>query len=281
MVRLRAANLCVAIALLLAGCANPPGSSAAIPTDEAAIAATPIPGEATYGPSESNSTTSRPVIVPSPTPKPLEGKKIGIDPGHQSKANMTTEPIAPGSGVKNTKVTGGTQGIATGISEQQFNLELALILQDLLMEYGAEVYMTRTTADVNISNAERAQLVSQNGCSAWIRIHADGSDDRSVSGMSMLVPNSKYLSEELCDESSLLGECIIEGVIEKTGARSRGLIERSNIAGFNWSEIPVCLIECGFMSNAREDRLLAQKDYKMKIAEGIAEGFVKYYNSLE
>lgn len=282
-----AAVVCIALSLLLAACTNLPQAGAANHSYAALYGSSGMNAAgAERIPKSPVSTapptfTPRPAIIASPVPNPLAGVKIGIDPGHQLRANMGSEPIAPNSDIRGNKVTGGTKGIVTGISEHVFALELALILKDILEDCGAEVFMTRTTADVNITNVERAQLVNESGCSSWIRLHADGFYDRKASGVSMLIPSTQYSSRELCDKSKLLGKCILDRVAEKTGARNRGLIERSNISGFNWSQIPVCLIECGFMSNANEDRLLAQDSYRRKIAEGIAEGFAEYYSSIQ
>jgi N-acetylmuramoyl-L-alanine amidase len=72
------------------------------------------------------------------------------------------------------------------------------------------------------------------------------------------------------------GAYILYRIIAKTGAVNRGIIERSDLSGFNWSEIPVLLIEAGFLSNPREDIFLNSDDYQNRIARGIFEGIVSY-----
>jgi N-acetylmuramoyl-L-alanine amidase len=75
--------------------------------------------------------------------------------------------------------------------EEEFDeltLQVALKLEEILMERGFEVLMVRTSNDVNISNAERAAVANDAGADAFIRIHANGSEDGSVNA-TRLGPN--------------------------------------------------------------------------------------------
>ena len=96
-------------------------------------------------------------------PKPLSGVKIGIDPGHQAKGNNQKETVAPNSKKTKPKVSSGTAGVKTRIPEYKTVLEISLKLREALEAQGAEVYMTRETHDVNISNQERAKMMNAIG----------------------------------------------------------------------------------------------------------------------
>ena len=56
---------------------------------------------------------------------------------------------------------------------------------------------------------------------------------------------------------------------------NRGVIERSDLTGFNWSKVPVVLIEMGFLSNPEEDSLLNDSSYQEKIAQGLCNGILE------
>src|SRR4051795_4922764 len=69
--------------------------------------------------------------------------RIVIDPGHDARANLATEPIGPGSAQRKIKDGGGTRGVATGTPESVVNLRIALRLRKLLLADGYCVVMTR------------------------------------------------------------------------------------------------------------------------------------------
>lgn len=203
---------------------------------------------------------------------------VAIDAGHQSKSNMGTEPIGPGAHIKKIKVAGGASGVASKVPEYKLNLKVAKKLKKELLEKGYRVYMIRTKNDVNISNKKRAILANKSGADIYIRIHADSSTGSAVKGASMLYPSTKnkyvgYLSKK----SKKLSKCILENYCKETGIKSRGLVQRDDLTGTNWSKIPVTLIEMGFLSNPAEDRYMQKAGNQEKMAEGIAQGIDDYF----
>ena len=62
-----------------------------------------------------------------------------------------------------------------------------------------------------------------------------------------------------------------------TGAKQRGVFKRNTYSGLNWSKVPAVLIECGYMSNPEEDRLLSTPEYQEKLALGMALGLMDYF----
>ncbi|MDR0854005.1 MAG: N-acetylmuramoyl-L-alanine amidase [Clostridiales Family XIII bacterium] len=220
---------------------------------------------------------------PEPEPKtelstlPLAGLTIGIDAGHQQYGNSEQEPVAPGASETKARVTGGTSGVATGKGEYQLNLEVALKLDAILRERGATTIMVRTQNEVDISNVERATMMNNAGVNLCIRIHANGGD-AAQHGAMMLVPSGS-VPAEIQSASKTAGEIIFNHFLQETGAVSLGVIPRSDLSGFNWSTVPVCLIEMGFMTNYDEDLLMSTEDYQYRIAKGLADGIESWHNN--
>ncbi len=203
----------------------------------------------------------------------LDGVKIGIDPGHQAKPDYSREAIAPGKSSSKAKVSSGTGGVATHTAEHVVNLQVGLKLRDALEALGAEVYMTRTTADVNISNQERAKMMNALGVDLVLRIHCNGSSkNRSWNGMSIYVRKTGVGKEESARAASL----ILDAMAAETGAKNLGVKYSDTYTGLNWSTVPSMLMEMGYLSNAREDRLLNSPDYQDKLVAGMVAGICGY-----
>jgi len=204
-------------------------------------------------------------------------KVVVIDPGHQGRANYETEPIGPGSSTRKAKVASGTSGVVTGIPESQLVLTIGLKLRDALTTKGIRVVMTRTTQDVNLSNIERAQIANEAKADLFIRIHADGSDNSATRGIHLLYPASiEGWTDDIAEQSYRAAVLAQKALVAATGAVDRGVQARSDITGFNWSDVPVILPEVGFMTNPEEDRLLATEDYQNKIVAGLTNAILTF-----
>ena len=266
------------LAVLLTGCgAKKPDDSPAptLPNIESEQ-----PDDARSEVSGTPAPTPEPTPEPTPTPEPLPlaGVVIGLDPGHQAHSNSEHEPVAPGSSSTKKKVSSGTYGRFTGVKEHEVNMAVGLLLRDLLEKAGATVIMTRESADVDISNAERAELFNEHEVDLGLRLHCNGSDDPEVHGAFMLVPAENPYKED-CIRAA---EAILTAYGEATGISIRkGLTYRSDQTGFNWCQRPVTNIEMGHMTNEEEDHKLTDGDFQVKMAQGIFNGIMNYFEGEE
>ncbi|MBR5109696.1 MAG: N-acetylmuramoyl-L-alanine amidase [Clostridia bacterium] len=200
---------------------------------------------------------ARPAVPAKPVQQadgPLQGMTILVDAGH-----------------------GGTDGGATardsGIPEKELNLQVALLLGDALRQSGARVILTRET-DMEYSRNKREDLTArlrlarEGNADLLISIHMNEYRLRGESG-----PQVFYRPGQ--EQSRLLAGAIQEAMLrELKPAR-----ERAAMAGdyFILSlDIPSALVECGFLSNAAEEKLLLTEDYQRRVAQAIRDGIVDY-----
>ena len=204
------------------------------------------------------------------------GFVVVIDPGHQSKPDPNPEPIGPGSQVTQAKSTAGSTGAATGIPEYELDLEIASNLKDRLQTAGIKVVMTRTTNDVDISNAQRAQIANKAKAALFVRIHADNEVDPNLTGVETLYPASDQWTKSFSATSKKAAELVQDAVVAATGAKDNGEFARDNQAGFNWATVPCISVNVGNPGNSVEDKLLTSPHYQDRVAQGIADGVLDF-----
>jgi len=209
------------------------------------------------------------VIAPTPL--------ICLDPGHGTPPAIgrQVEPIGPGSYTLKIKDGGGAAG------EAPVALAIALRARRLLLARGYRVAMTRTGPTIHLGegdgNIARARFCNRRHAALMVRIHADGSTDRSQHGFSTLVPAwHRGWTDDIYARSLRAGRALQRAALAATGAADRGVVQRSDLTGFNWADVPAVLVETGFMTNSTESRRLKTGAYQERIAIGLTRGIAAF-----
>jgi N-acetylmuramoyl-L-alanine amidase len=203
---------------------------------------------------------------------------VVIDPGHDARANLATEPIGPGSTTRKIKDGGGTHGVVSGIREPELTLDVSLRLRRLLRTAGVRVVMTRTqTAGASMGNIARARIANDAGAALFLRVHADGASSVAARGTHTLTPAlHRGWTDDVYAASRRAATLVQAELVRALGFPSRGIQERSDFTGFNWADVPVILVELGFMTNATEDRALARPAVRRRAALGLCRGTLRF-----
>jgi N-acetylmuramoyl-L-alanine amidase len=219
-----------------------------------------------------------PLVAPSAAQDEPDCTRIVIDPGHDSMANSDTEPIGPGSKTRKIKDGGGTRGVVTGTPEHVVVLQISKRLRTALTARGYCVTMTRDRATGrSMGNVARARIANRAKGALFVRIHADGSTNRSQHGSSMLYPALRRgWTDDVLPESKTAARLLQQELVARLGSRDNGIVERADLTGFNWSAVPVVLAEIGFMTNAAEDRRLNDPKQQKRAALGLARGIERF-----
>jgi N-acetylmuramoyl-L-alanine amidase len=138
--------------------------------------------------------------------------------------------------------------------------------------------MTRTTTSgTSMGNIARARIANRAHARLFLRIHADGSDDPRAAGTHTLYPAlHPGWTDDIYTASKRAAGIVQAELVRALGFPDRGLQERPDFTGINWSNAPVILVEMGFMTNPTEDRLLATARYRQRAAVGLCRGTLRF-----
>ena len=175
---------------------------------------------------------------------------------------------------------GGAVGI-NGTIEKDINLQIALKLREVLENRGVRVIMTRTDDNSICDNSARTlhekkvsdmhnrlEIINTSGADLFLSIHMNSFSDPKSGGLHVFYSRNHPEAEE----SAIL---IQESIAELTGAKTHAVKTASDTLFLMKNPIPpAILIECGFISNHEEEKLLNDDNYQSKIAFSIANAVI-------
>lgn len=218
------------------------------------------------------------------TRKPLKGKIVGIDPGHNGR--NYTDPAYLNRQVWNGREWEDcdTTGTVTdgGYTEALFNFRVAEYLRADLISDGARVVMTRTTNKGLGPCVDRRSFIINGGhANVAVDIHADGGP-ASGRGFAVLEPVADGPNDKVITASGRLGSDVRTAMLAGTSMPVsgydgvNGIKHRDDLAGLNLTKVPKILIEVGNMKNATDAKLLTSAKFQQQVARALLAAIVAY-----
>ena len=158
-----------------------------------------------------------------------------------------------------------------GINEKDIDLAIVLKVKELFDEAGDEsvgVYYTRTD-DSNPSLEQRVDMANKAGADLFISVHNNSTKSgrmSSINGTAVMYDEEKA-SEE--NGSMQLAQICLEEMTAALGSTSKGIVKGHEIYIIRTAEMPVALIEVGFMTNQDELNRLNDEAYQKEAAQAI------------
>lgn len=225
------------------------------------------------GPVPGRAGASQPGADPAEGSTPAQ-KTVTIDPGHQ--APPASEEWADPGITKRLPGESGAKGVITGNEEYLVALDVGLKLKELLEKDGITVVMTRETSTVDITNVIRAEIANNAESDLCVRIHCGSSSDPSVMGARTLYPARTRWTGEFYEQSKTAALLIQAELVRACDIEDGGVLDSGDMPGFNWSRVPVAQPEIGYLTNPRDDSLLADEEFRRAAARGLRNGIIKY-----
>lgn len=192
-----------------------------------------------------------------PVGKELAGRTVVLDPGH---GGSDTGAIGP-----------------SGLKEKEVTLAIAQDLRGMLEKKGAKVILTRKNdsgvASLNASDTRelqaRADVANRSNADLFISIHADAFEDTSVSGTTTYFFPKTILDTDLASD-------IQQQMTDIVGLDDRGY-RRNDLFVLNHTDMPAALVEIAYISNRAEEKMLKNRSFQKKAAQGICNGILAYF----
>lgn len=173
--------------------------------------------------------------------------KIFIDAGHRNNIN-------------------DRGAIENGQRESVLALQIAKKLKAALEKYNIVCFMSRESENDVISKSERCQKANSLKVDLFVSIHINSATNTSAKGIEVWYYQEKDFPKAICDK-----------MCAYTGAINRGAKQNKSFEVLNGTSMTAVLVECGFLSNIEETRLLIDEKYQDKLVRGMTEAILEKY----
>lgn len=170
---------------------------------------------------------------------------------------------------------GGAVGVKTGVKESDLNLEYAKTLKQYFLSMNFKVELIRNTEsgldeDKYEDMLKRKAIIEKSNCDIFISIHMNKFSLSSSCGAQAFYKLEDMESEKLANS--------IRDLLVKNIEDARELTLSGDYLVLNSANCPAVLVECGFLSNEKDELRLQTEEFKQKLCYQIFCGTIKYLN---
>lgn len=207
---------------------------------------------------------------------PISKNKISVQSNSYHLSSPATIIIDPGHGGKDPGKVG-----TTGSLEKDINLKIALYLKEILENQDMKVILTRetdtdlstTTSHRKISDMkERLSLIQESNADLMVSIHQNSYTSPEVYGAQCFYHTDSTEGEQL---ASIIQNQIITSTKQ---TKIRNIKSNDDYYLLKHSPLPTVIVECGFLSNPKEEQQLLTDEYQRNMAWAIHLGILQYLN---
>jgi N-acetylmuramoyl-L-alanine amidase len=194
----------------------------------------------------------------------MSQRTIALDNGHGIRT----------PGKRTPKWTDGTKSLYTKkdfMHEWEFNRGVVKRLKPLLEQAGFKVVEVSPT-DVDTPLMKRCRIANDAKADIFVSVHANALGNQwndKVNGVETLTSGK--------GNGLRLGTILQKHLVWATGLKDRGMKDGSWLAVVKYTRMPAALVECGFMDNPAEAKMLNMAEYRQLCAKAIADGIIEYF----
>lgn len=200
-----------------------------------------------------------------------------VTPAHSGSAIQVLSPVAGRLEGRTIVVDAGHGGLSSGAKgrnhlEKTLCLQMALAVRDALQSRGARVLLTRSS-DQGVTLEARSTFANHSGADIFISIHCNSTLPHRAG---MINGTETYWYRN--PESRVLAEHVHPWVVGAVQARDGGVRGNRSFHVIREVKIPSVLLEIGYINHQRDEELLSDRGFQIKLGLHVANGVVSYFN---
>ena len=195
-------------------------------------------------------------------------------PSSTQPTNIATIVIDAGHG----GIDGGCTGVSSGVKESDLNLKYSKILEKMCQEVGFKVIMTRSSEEglysplaKNKKRSEmekREEIIKNSDADLFVSVHMNSMTNHSLSG-------AQVFYKQGSQSGKIFADCVTNFLKADLG-KTRGESKGGDYYVLNCHDKAGILIECGFLSNEEEEKLLMDHEYMETFCNSVLKGIISF-----